>query len=74
LAKAQRSTEQTSLTEAEEQLGMCVKWMMIGQAIKVMDKAVNNSKTDNYGNFFMLMRDRMILKEAARLLERMDLF
>jgi hypothetical protein len=47
--------------------------MKIGQAIKVMDKAVNNSNTDN-GNFFMLMRDRMILNEAAGLLERMDLF
>ncbi|MGO4109413.1 NUDIX hydrolase [Paenibacillus sp. YAF4_2] len=73
LAKAQRSTEQTSLTEAEEQLGMSVQWMTIRQAIEVMEKDTNSS-ADDYGNLFMLMRDRMILKEAAGLLEKIDLF
>ncbi|SFE79126.1 8-oxo-dGTP diphosphatase [Paenibacillus catalpae] len=67
LAKARPGMGMASLTEAERQLGMSVQWLTITQAMDVMEKAVSDND-GNHSKLFMLMRDQIILKEAAKLL------
>ncbi|WP_336775764.1 NUDIX hydrolase [Paenibacillus sp. MMO-58] len=68
LAKARHGEGTAALTEAEKQLGMSVQWLSVSQALDIMGKAVAGEE-DNHSNFFMLMRDRIILKEAAEIME-----
>ncbi len=68
LAKARHGAGTAALTEAEEQLGMSVRWLSAAQALDIMEEAVTDGE-DNHSNLFMLMRDRIILKEAAKFME-----
>ncbi|TCM86208.1 NUDIX domain-containing protein [Paenibacillus sp. BK033] len=69
LAKARHVTGTTSLTAAEEQLGMSVQWLSAAQALDIMGNAVAGG-SDNHAKLFMLMRDRAILKEAVEFMEK----
>jgi 8-oxo-dGTP diphosphatase len=66
IAKANASFRDTMLTDNEMQLGMVVQWMSLDQALTVMNDSVLTC-TD-YSSKFMLLRDKTILEEAARLL------
>nr|WP_246320462.1 NUDIX domain-containing protein [Paenibacillus qinlingensis] len=66
IAKAHASFRDTMLTDNEIQLGMVVQWMTLHQALAVMQESVLNC-TD-YSAKFMLLRDKTILEEAARIL------
>ncbi|MGO4496384.1 NUDIX hydrolase [Paenibacillus sp. 2RAB27] len=66
IAKAKVSFRDTKLTENEIQLGMAVAWMSLDQALAVMQESMLTC-TD-YSSKFMLLRDKTILEEAARLL------
>ncbi|GLX70333.1 NUDIX hydrolase [Paenibacillus glycanilyticus] len=65
LAQAGINTNSITLTASEQELGMAVQWMNIGQAVSIMDRSLDNVDVE-YSDRFMLLRDYAILKEAVK--------
>ncbi|QHT62354.1 NUDIX domain-containing protein [Paenibacillus lycopersici] len=63
IARASQANE-TELTPNEKRLGMSVRWMTMEQALKAMDAGI--AACADYSTNFMLLRDKLILEEAAR--------
>jgi len=64
LARTIERKSDVALTTSEIELGMEVHWMSQERAIEEMAAALNHC--DDYSTKFMLMRDHMILMEAAK--------
>jgi 8-oxo-dGTP diphosphatase len=63
IASIRGSSSAAALTENEIALGMYVRWMPIHEAIKEMKDAA--LKCEDYSTKFMILRDCIILEEAA---------
>lgn len=70
LANVKLKLDQVYLTEKEKKLGMQVEWMNKEKSMDIMNRLVQES-TD-YGERFMLLRDRTILEAAITRLESDD--
>lgn len=67
LAKATSKKDRVYLTENEKKLGMQLKWMTKEQSLDIMNRLINECR--DYGERFMLFRDRAILEAAITSLE-----
>ncbi|QHW33890.1 NUDIX domain-containing protein [Paenibacillus rhizovicinus] len=69
IARASQAYE-TQLTANEKRLGMTAQWMTIEQALDVMNTGL--ASCTDYSTGFMLLRDKLILEEAAKWLAFSD--
>lgn len=68
IATAGREASETKLTEHEKRLGMAAQWMSLEEALSAMENGI--AACTDYSASFMLLRDKLVLEEAAKQLAR----
>jgi hypothetical protein len=63
-----KSDEQ--LTDNEQELGLELHWMTIDKALRLMNDAFD--KCNDYAMKFMILRDKTILEEGVKKLDRAE--